>query len=81
VARTPADRPIVAAYAVRDSADDEICVGLCGVGSTPVLHGDPLSPPDDFKGSADYRRKMADVVVRRAVVQLEQLEETGSHAD
>lgn len=64
VARTPADRPIVAAVAVR-TADTE-CVALCGVAPRPVLLGTELSPTDDFKGSAEYRRAMIDVVIARA---------------
>jgi hypothetical protein len=41
-------------------------VALCGVASRPVLLGAELNPPDDYKGSADYRRAMADVLVARA---------------
>jgi CO/xanthine dehydrogenase FAD-binding subunit len=64
VARTPADRPIVAALAVRTGAGER--VALCGVAPRPVLLGSELAPPDDFKGSAAYRRAMIDVVVERA---------------
>jgi aerobic carbon-monoxide dehydrogenase medium subunit len=64
VARTPADRPIVAAVAVRTAAGERIA--LCGVAAQPVLLGTELDPPDDFKGSAAYRRAMAEIVVQRA---------------
>lgn len=68
VARTPADRPIVAAVAVRvvSPAAARECVALCGVAHRPVLMGATLNPPDDIKGSAAYRRAMLDVVVARA---------------
>jgi CO/xanthine dehydrogenase FAD-binding subunit len=65
VARTPSDRPIVAAYAVVSEVGER--VALCGVAPRPVLAGGPLTPPDDFKGSADYRRALAEVVMRRAL--------------
>ena len=64
VARTPADRPIVAAVAVRTAAGER--VALCGVARRPVLLGAKLDPPDDFRGSAGYRRAMAEIVVQRA---------------
>ena len=64
VARTPADRPIVAAVAVRTAAGER--VALCGVAPRPVLLGTELNPPDDFRGSAAYRRAMAEIVVQRA---------------
>jgi CO/xanthine dehydrogenase FAD-binding subunit len=63
VARTPADRPIVAALAVRGEAD--VRVVLCGVAARPMPAGAPLNPPDDFKGSAAYRRAMAEVLAER----------------
>lgn len=63
-ARTPSDRPIVAALAVQSASGER--VALCGVAPRPVLLGAPLDPPDDFKGSAEYRRALAEVVVRRA---------------
>jgi carbon-monoxide dehydrogenase medium subunit/putative selenate reductase FAD-binding subunit len=63
VARTPADRPIVAAVAVSGGSGERIA--LCGVAARPVLLGVELNPPDDYKGSADYRRAMAGVLVAR----------------
>lgn len=68
VARTPADRPIVAAIAVSD-ADGER-VALCGVAARPILADAPLEPPDDFKGSTAYRQAMAEVVTQRALSQV-----------
>ncbi|MCC6166925.1 MAG: FAD binding domain-containing protein [Caldilineaceae bacterium] len=65
LARTPSDRPIVAAYAVVDAGVER--VALCGVAARPILAGMPLEPPDDFKGSADYRRAMSEVVMARAL--------------
>jgi CO/xanthine dehydrogenase FAD-binding subunit len=65
IARTPSDRPIVAAYAVVDVGVKR--VALCGVAARPILTGMPLNPPEDFKGSAGYRRAMAEVVMARAL--------------
>lgn len=68
VARTPADRPIVAAVAVRHGASTS--VALCGVAARPVLDGAPLDPPDDYKGSATYRRSMVTVLTERSLAML-----------
>lgn len=68
VARTPADRPIVAALAVRDAAG--VRVALCGLGTRPVLSGAPFDPFADFKGSAVYRAAMAQLLAERALAQL-----------
>ena len=77
IARTPMDRCIVAAVAVdapkgvssQHSAtqQDGVRVALCGLGARPLLAGGALAPPDSFKGSADYRLAMSDVVWRRAL--------------
>lgn len=67
IARTPSDRPIVAALAVVHGTESR--VALCGVAPRPILQGQPLDPPDDFKAGADYRRAMAPVVARRALDQ------------
>ncbi len=64
VARTPADRPIVAAVAVQVGGGERIA--LCGVATRPVLTGAALTPPDDYKGSAAYRLAMAELVAQRA---------------
>lgn len=74
VARTPADKPIVAALA-RLKEDGSIRLALCGVANTPVLV-DPdnvkaaVSPPSDFRGSGEYRRQMAATLSRRVMNQL-----------
>ncbi len=68
VARTPSDRPIVAALAV--AGPQGVRVALCGVAARPVLAGTPLDPPDDYKGSAAYRRAMAEVVHARALAEI-----------
>ena len=68
VARTPSDRPIVAAVAVRHVA--AVRVALCGVAARPILDGAPLDPPDDYRGSAAYRRSMVAVLKQRALADL-----------
>lgn len=74
VARTPADKPIVAAVA-RRGADGSIWLALCGVDKTPVLiephELDSLNPPADFRGSTAYRKQMALVLSRRVLDELE----------
>lgn len=67
VARTPSDRCIVAAVAVVGDGVERIA--LCGVGDRPVLAGGPLTPPNNWKASADYRRAMAPVVQARALAE------------
>jgi CO/xanthine dehydrogenase FAD-binding subunit len=64
IARTPMDRPIVAAVAVIGDGVERVV--LCGVADRPILDGDGINPISDFKGSADYRREMVSVVRRRA---------------
>jgi CO/xanthine dehydrogenase FAD-binding subunit len=75
VARTPADKPIVAAVGRRDAAG-QVRLALCGVASVPVLVDpqqlDALNPPADFRGSSAYRQEMAAIVSRRVLESLEQ---------
>jgi len=67
IARTPSDRCIVAAVAVVGDGVERIA--LCGVGNRPLLAGGPLTPPDNWKGSADYRLAMVAVVQKRALAE------------
>lgn len=68
--RTPADVPIVAAVGRR--VDRTVVVALTGVAATPVLV-DPsapatgLEPPGDFRGTAEYRRQLAQVLTARVI--------------
>lgn len=71
--RTPMDTPIVAAVGRRDAAG--LRVAVTGVSTRPrtVDPRDPtadLDPPDDFRGSAAYRRHLVDVHVARVVEEL-----------
>ena len=71
--RTPADTPIVAALARRHAAGTTLV--LTGVADVPVLVSaeDPLAgldPADDFRGTSEYRRHLAEVHSRRALDQL-----------
>lgn len=74
VARTPVDKPIVAAVA-RLNDDGETALALCGVANTPVLV-DPdnvkaaINPPGDFRGSTEYRRQMAATLAKRVINQV-----------
>lgn len=69
VARTPMDRPIVAAVAHRSG--DTVRLAMTGVSAVPSLV-DPdnvadLDPPADFRGTADYRRSLAEVLAQRVL--------------
>lgn len=66
-ARTPADRAIVAAFA--RTVDDGRRIALTGVARTPVLvqPGEELHPTGDFRGSSEYRRALADVLITRVL--------------
>lgn len=73
VARTPADKPIVAAVARRDDGG-EIWLAISGVGPFPILL-DPselpyLTPPGDFRGSSEYRKEMANTLAERVLRQI-----------
>jgi len=73
-ARTPSDRPIVAAVARR--LDGVWRLALTGVAATPVLvepgATDRLAPPGDFRGSSEYRRALAAVLSARALAAVEE---------
>jgi probable selenate reductase FAD-binding subunit len=66
-ARTTADRAIVAAFA--RATEHGRRVAVTGVAPTPILvqPGDELHPVGDFRGSAEYRRVLADVLMTRVV--------------
>lgn len=69
-ARTPRDRPIVAAVAFRD-ASGTVRLAMTGIASNPTLV-DPvyladLEPPSDFRGSSAYRKRLAEVLAQRVV--------------
>jgi CO/xanthine dehydrogenase FAD-binding subunit len=73
-ARTPSDRPIVAAVGRRDD-DGATRVAVTGVAATPTLI-DPddvasLDPPGDFRGSPEYRRHLAAVLTARVLARLD----------
>jgi putative selenate reductase FAD-binding subunit len=73
VARTPADKPIVAAVGRKDDSGN-IRLALCGVADRPILSSKDriarLSPPGDFRGSSDYRQQISEVLVERVLNQL-----------
>jgi CO/xanthine dehydrogenase FAD-binding subunit len=72
--RTPADIPIVL-IAGHAADSGSIRLAATGVGETPIII-DPgqigaLEPQPDFRGSADYRRHLADVLSQRVMIRLE----------
>lgn len=73
VARTPADKPIVAVIARRDDTAN-LRLAMCGVAPTPILvhpdQVDNLTPPSDFRGSSEYRLAMARQLTQRALAEL-----------
>lgn len=73
VARTPADKPIVAVVG-RKTPEDRVLLALCGVATTPVLlvpdQIASIGPPADFRGSSEYRREMAALLAGRVLAQL-----------
>ncbi len=70
--RTPHDVPIVAVVGRR--SDDGTRLAICGVGATPQLVEEgslgQLEPPGDFRGSAEYRKRLAEVLMARVVGEL-----------
>lgn len=69
-ARTPADRSIVAAFGRRTPYGPRFA--LTGVARTPILvePGEELRPAGDFRGSGEYRRALADVLIARVVEEI-----------
>ena len=80
IARTPMDRCIVAAVAIQvmngasprtpSASTKGVRIGLCGVGTRPLLSGSAPDPPDDFKGGVNYRLTMSDIVRERALASM-----------
>jgi CO/xanthine dehydrogenase FAD-binding subunit len=72
VARTPADRPIVAVVGRR--VGGTVILAACGAAERPILINaneiDQLMPPADFRGSNVYRRKMVAALSQRVLAQL-----------
>ena len=72
--RTPADTPIVL-VAGRRHENGEVTLAATGVAETPINITieaiASLDPPEDFRGTADYRRHLAGVLGARVVAQLE----------
>ncbi|NNF56313.1 MAG: hypothetical protein HKN03_17945 [Acidimicrobiales bacterium] len=70
--RTPRDTPIVAVVGRRN--DDHTRLAICGVGPTPQLVEEDslgqLEPPTDFRGTAEYRKRLAEVLTARVVGEL-----------
>lgn len=67
VARTPADKPIVAV--VGRKTDSGTLLAACGVANRPiVIDADTeLNPAGDFRGSAEYRRQMLIILSARVM--------------
>lgn len=72
-ARTPADTPIVRVVGHRTESGN-LRLAATGVAEKPVtVDADritDLDPPPDFRGSAEYRRHLAKVLVSRVVTRL-----------
>ena len=67
VARTPADRPIVAAIGFVRPEEPPYAV-LTGIADRPVRYREGItSAISDYRGSAEYRTAMAAIVSRRAI--------------
>jgi len=73
-ARTPADIPIVLVAGTRSEEGTDL-FAAAGIAPTPVVfdpaHVDDLDPPNDFRGSTEYRRHLAAVLGSRVTARLE----------
>ncbi|MDJ0752742.1 MAG: FAD binding domain-containing protein [Ardenticatenaceae bacterium] len=80
VARTPKDKPIVAALG-RKTASGTVHLALCGVARRPILVQaadiEQLTPPADFRGSSRYRKAMAGVLTQRVLTEINRQQEEG----
>lgn len=69
VARTPMDRPIVAAIAHSDG--ETVRLALTGVAERPIVVDsdriDDLAPPPDFRGTTEYRKTLAGILAKRVL--------------
>lgn len=77
-ARTPMDQPIVTAVAHR-AIDGAVTLAMSGVAAGPVVV-DPseienLDPPADFRGSAEYRSHLGQVLAARVLASIGEEEE------
>ena len=72
VARTPADKPIVAVVGRR--VEERVILAASGVTERPILINtneiDQLRPAADFRGSSNYRRQMVRVLVERVFTEI-----------
>ncbi|MBP8000959.1 MAG: FAD binding domain-containing protein [Chloroflexi bacterium] len=70
VARTPADKPIVAVCG-RVTPGGQLFLAFCGVAERPCLLPPAdlphIQPPTDFRGSSTYRQQMAQVLSQRVL--------------
>lgn len=73
VARTPADKPIVAAVGRKKESGD-ILLAFCGMSDRPIVVNleelAHINPPSDFRGTSAYRREMAITLAKRVLNQL-----------
>lgn len=80
VARTPKDKPIVAALG-RKTDSGTVHVALCGMAPKPILvqpaEIEQLTPPADFRGSGRYRKAMAGVLTQRVLTEIDRQQEEG----
>ena len=68
VARTPADKPIVAVIGRKTGSN--ILLAACGVADrrSCLIDADTeVNPPGDFRGSAEYRRQMLTILSARVM--------------
>ncbi len=74
--RTPADDPIVSVVGRRTTSNSVVILefAMTGVAPQPICveasEVDLLTPPEDFRGSASYRRELARVLLDRVSTEL-----------
>jgi CO/xanthine dehydrogenase FAD-binding subunit len=69
--RTGMDRAIVAVVGAR-STDGTVALAATGAASTPVMFSEAatLAPPSDFRGTKEYRLRLAEVLSARVRAEL-----------